>query len=412
MLLQVLALMGRVLVETFKSPLFVAIYMGLFLLVVWQYRRLYKMSASLFELKSNVYLRSALVSTLLGLLGCVLGSLLLVLLGIDLSNIAIGKLWLVAIVLMFLHPRFLCFAYAAGVLAICNLITGFPQLSIPQLMGLVAVLHMVESLLILLNGHLSPVPVYIKGNNAVRGGFNLQKFWPIPLVALVSAQAAYGPGGINMPDWWPLLKDYSQFTGNQTYNLLPVLAVLGYGEITTTRSPVARTRKSAWHLFLFSLLLLILTVMASRWSSLIWVTALFSPMGHEFVIWLGMREETNRQPIYIKPPAGVMILDVLPGTAAAKSNLQSRDIILCINGEQVYNYYNLQELLNYERGSARLEILRNGRTLHISFHYRSGEDTGIIPVPEENASKYLVVNQDSIFTIARKLWQRLTAWLQ
>lgn len=409
MLLQVLAMMGRVLVETFKSPLFVSIYLGLILLVIWQYRRLYKMSASLFAINNNVCLRSALVSTLLGLLGCVLGSLLLVLLGIDLSNIAIGLLWLVAIGLMFIHPRFLCFAYSAGVLAICNLLTGYPQLSIPQLMGLVAVLHMVESLLILLNGHLSPVPVYIKSDGAVGGGFNLQKFWPIPLVAMVSVQAVYNPG-INMPDWWPLLKDYAQFSVNQTYSLIPVLAVLGYGEITTTRSPADRTRKSAWHLFLFSLMLLILTVMAARWSPLIWVIALFSPVGHEFVIWLGMREETNRQPIYIKPPAGVMILDVLPGTAAAKSNLQSRDIILCVNREQIYSYHNLQELLNYGRGFVRLEILRNGRTLHISLQYRNVGDIGIIPVPEEDANKYLIINQDSIFTIARKLWRRLTKW--
>lgn len=412
MLLQVVAVMGRVLVETFESPLFVSIYLGLFLLITWQYRRLYKMSEGLFALKNNGYLRSAMVSALLGLLGCIAGSLLLVFLGIDLSNIAIGELWLAAIILMFIHPRFLCFAYAAGVLAICNLLTGYPQLSILQLMGLVAVLHMVESLLILLNGHLSPVPVYVQSNNRVVGGFNLQKFWPIPLVAMVSVHAAYGSGGINMPDWWPLLKEYSHFSVNQIYSfhpdsLLPVLAVLGYGEITTTRSPAGRTRKSAWRLFVYSLLLLILTIAAARLRSLIWVIALFSPVGHEFVIWLGMREENNRQPVYIKPPAGVMILDVLPGTAAAKCNLYSRDIIICINGEQVYGYNNLKELLNYGRGSARLEVIRNGRTLHTTLHYRNHDNPGIIPVPEADADKYLVVNQDSIFTIVRKLWRRI-----
>jgi hypothetical protein len=120
-----------------------------------------------------------------------------------------------------------------------------------------------------------------------------------------------------------------------------------------------------------------------------------------------MREENNRQPIYVKPPAGIMILDVLPGTAAAKCNIQSRDIIMCVNGEQVYNYKNLKELLIYGRGSARLEMIRNGRTLHTAFHYRINEDTGIIPVPEEDINKFLVVNQDSIFTIARKLWHKL-----
>ncbi|MGI5921368.1 MAG: PDZ domain-containing protein [Syntrophomonadaceae bacterium] len=410
MLLQVLTMMGRVLVETFTSPLFVSIYLGLFLLVAWQYRRLYRISEDLFDYKSSVYLRSALASALFGLVGCLVGSLLLVLLGIDLANIGIGELWLVAVLLMFIHPRFLCFAYASGVLAVMNLLFGYPQLSIVQLMGLVAILHMVESLLILLNGHLSPVPVYVKSQDMIRGGFNLQKFWPLPLVAMVSVQAIYGSGGLNMPDWWPLLKDYAQFTADQTYSLLPVMAMLGYGEITTTRTPAARVRKSAWHLFLFSLSLLILTIMASRWAALTWVIALFGPVGHELVIWLGMREETNRQPIYTNPPSGVMILDVVPGTPAFRAGLASRDIILEVNGEQVYSYFNLEQLLHYGSGASHMKVFRGGKFLYITCYNRGNEKVGIIPVPDGYTGRYLETNQDGIFAIARKLWKRIKFW--
>lgn len=397
--------------ETFKSPFFIMLYLAVFVLVVWQYKRLYKMSETLFNIKNTAYLRSALVSALLGLVGCGLGSILLVLLGIDLANIAINQLWIVAIILMFIQPRFLCFAYAAGVLSLAHLIIGYPELSIPQLMGLVAALHMVESLLILLNGHLSPVPIYVHKHDYVRGGFNLQKFWPIPLVALVSINSVYNTGGLNMPDWWPLLKDYSQFSSNQMYSLIPVLAVLGYGDITTTRTPSQKTRRSAWHLFLFSVLLMILAILASRWYILVWAVALFSPLGHELVIWLGIREENNRQPIYIMPVAGVMILDVVPGSPAAKCGLKSRDIIVSINGEPVGNYNTLNELLKYSPSFLRLKIQRGAKTLKLTFNSSAESNTGIIPVPAGQSDKYLIMSQDSIFAWGRGLWRRLKAKL-
>jgi hypothetical protein len=172
--------MGRVLVNTLTSPSFLLIYLLLFGLVTWQYRRLQMMSEPLLQGRKNIYFRSALVSSLLGLLGGILGSILLVFLGVDLTEMGISQLWMVAILLMLIKPRFLCFAYAAGILSISNLLFSYPDINIPQLMGLVAVLHLVESLLILLNGSYSPFPVYIKKAGSIRGGFNLQLFWQIP----------------------------------------------------------------------------------------------------------------------------------------------------------------------------------------------------------------------------------------
>jgi Trypsin-like serine proteases, typically periplasmic, contain C-terminal PDZ domain len=402
--------MGRVLANTLTSPSFILIYFLLVGLITWQYWRLQNMSEPLLRGRRNMYLRAALVSSLLGLLGGIIGSVLLVFLGVNLSGIAVSYLWLAAVLLMLIKPRFLCFAYAAGVLSISNLLFGYPVLNIPQLMGLVAVLHLVESLLILLNGTFSPFPVYIKKDGYLRGGFNLQLFWPIPLVALVSMGWFDIPGAIVAPKWWPLLQNYSQFTSDQAYALVPILAMLGYGEISTAQTPGQATRKSALHLSLFSLSLLLLSVMAVHYPLVLPILALYSPLGHELVIWVGMRTE-NRAPVYVPPEQGVMILDVLPGTPAQHQGLKSRDIILTINGESVNRFEALQELLLHMPGEIVMKINREERTITRRFRRAREEDLGIIPVPQPQEGYYLTVNKDGIFSIAAAIWRRIRKYV-
>ena len=404
--LAILTEMGRVMVENLTSPSFLLIYLVLFALVAFQYRRLQNMSEDLIPGGRNIYLRAALVSCLLGILGGVLGSILLVFLGVDLAGIGITQLWLVAIVLMLIKPRFLCFAYAGGLLSISSLLFGYPAINIPQLIGLVAALHMVESLLILLNGANSPFPVYVLKNGALRGGFNLQRFWPIPLVALINANFSDTSGGIITPAWWPILHSYSQFTPDQTYALLPILAILGYGEICTTKPPRQAVTQSSLHLFLFSLALMLLAVLSARWAAFLPLAAVFSPLGHELVIWIGMRAE-NRPSIYTAPAQGVMILDVLPGSQAARAGLKSHDIIVSMDGEPVNSHASLQESWGKIRGERDLLVHRDDRTITVRAASGAHRELGIVPVPDSQTDRYYSISEDNIFMAVSRLWRRI-----
>jgi hypothetical protein len=406
MVLSILGEIGRVLVDNLTSPSFLLIYLALFGLVTWQYRRLQKLSEFLIPGRKKIYLRSALVSTMLGIMGGILGSVLLIFLGIDLAGIGISQLWLMAIILMLIQPRFLCFAYGAGLLSLSNLLFAYPDINIPQLMGLVAVLHLVESLLILVNGSYSPLPVYIKKNGQLRGGFNLQLFWPIPLVALLGVGYIDPMSGISMPDWWPLLRDSARFTEGQTYALLPIMAVLGYGEISTTQTPYQTTRKSSRHLFLFSLVLLFLAILASRWALFLPLAAIFSPLGHELVIWLGMRAE-NRVPIYVPSKRGIRVLEVLPGSPVHRAGVRSRDVILTLNGAMTNHFSVLQELSGYGYQDIVLEIKRGEKIFKLLLPGGTNQDLGIIPVPENNAPRYLTMSDDGIFCTAQRIWKRI-----
>ena len=131
-ILMLLALMGQKLLEIIVTPLFLGIYLLLFVLVAWQYKRLEDMSGKLLNTTRRSYLGAALVSTLLGLAGGLLGSVLLILVGIDLLSVGIIYLWIVALLLMFINQRFLCFAYAGGLLSLLSLLLGYPDIDIPN----------------------------------------------------------------------------------------------------------------------------------------------------------------------------------------------------------------------------------------------------------------------------------------
>lgn len=399
--------MGQVFRDTFTSPLFITIYLLLLFIVCWQYRRLEDISHSLLNYSRQQYLQAALLSTVLGLLGGWLGSILLILIGIDLNHLGIMYLWVIAVLLMLVNPRFLCFAYAGGILSLFSLFTGYPDINIAQLMGLIAILHIMESILIMLNGSFHPVPIYLKRGDQLSGGFNLQNFWPIPLMALLGSGVADPATGITMPDWWPLIKDYNSFDYGRNYILVPVLAILGYGEITSTSTPKQRVKKSAKNLFLFSLILLLLSILASRWTQLTLAAALFSPLGHEFIIWLGMREESTRKPLYIKPPRGIMVLDVKTASLASRAGIRSGDIIMSINDEPVNEYYALQELLSWGFRRLKLDIIRNNQPIKLYINRPPTQELGIIPVPEKPTAKHLILNDDNIFELLRQMARKL-----
>ncbi|MBO8159016.1 hypothetical protein [Thermosyntropha sp.] len=296
-------LLGQVVKNLFTSPLFLIIYILLLILIIWQYFRLTSektdesgfSSRLIFLIREPSPILKGIMSAFCGFLGGIAGSFLLIIIGIDLASIGIVQLWIAAVILMLINPRYLCFAYAGGAVALISLITGYPDINIPHLMALVAVLHLVESMLIYFNGAFGPVSVKVNKEGILREGFNLQKFWPLPLMVLMSTGYNQFSWVSLMPDWWPLLPGYAgDFARSLDYQILPVLAVLGYGEITTVDSPQERCKKSSKRLLVFSLLLLSFSFLAAKWQFFMPVLVFFSPLGHEFIIWLGMKEEGDK----------------------------------------------------------------------------------------------------------------------
>lgn len=275
--------MGRVWWQAISSPLFIALYIVIFLLISWSYGRRSPRD------KWREMLWPAVLSVLSGLCGGILGSTLLVVVGIDVHNISILALWLIALFLAMIHPRLICFSYAGGLLSLYYLGTAHSAACVPQIIGLIAILHLIESGLILIDGSTQPgrVSIAVGGQNV--SGFHLQRFWPLLLVITCTSTAGVGS---TMPDWWPLLKCHPADSCGGFYVMLPVLAILGYGETATRVTPRLTVLRSARNLGFYSLILLALALLAAAFPWLNWLAAIFAPLGHEAVIWLGQRSQT------------------------------------------------------------------------------------------------------------------------
>jgi hypothetical protein len=393
--IQIILLIGK----TFASALFSPFFLLMIFLVGWQYKRIQRGNSGTPGEQNRRYLRSTLVATLTGIIGGVLGSILMVVAGIDLAGIGFQYLFVLALLMMLISPRFICFAYAGGILSLCHLTLGFPQIDVAHVMGLVAILHMVESMLILTTGHVDPVPVYVtRSTGEVVGGFNLQKFWPIPLVAVMSAGMVSG-------GWWSLVGEHSNSAFNIYAGMVPVLAILGYGEVTTTAPPARRTRISACYLAMFSVILFSLALLGSHHPSLLFLPALFGPLGHEMTIAIGQRAELTRPPLYVQPREGVMVLDVARGSQAHRAGLQSLDVILAVNGIPIGSGREFQQALNNARMSVLISCLRGGKRLNLQLVRNGYQELGLILVPEAERALSPVPRHAGF-------WSGLTAWMK
>lgn len=377
------------LLDTLASVILNPLFILVVAIVALQYSRMAKVRERFFGLKPRGLWRDVLAATLFGILGGIVASYLMLVVGLTLSGSGLMYLWPLAILLMLIDARLLCFAYAGGILALVSLAFGWPNVSVPQVLGLVAILHMVEALLIFFSGHLGAMPTFLKNTQGkVVGGFALQKFWPIPLAALVVAGTNNVPNG--MPEWWPMFR--TGLDGNieyLVYTLLPVVAGLGYGDLAAARSPKQKGRISAGILALYSLALLALAVLADQSKLMAVLAALFSPLGHELVIFIGKKMEMGRS-TYQPPSRGVKILDVVPGYPAWKSGLRSGDIILEVNGMEVNSRQGLEFALGiYQNPQLTFYSEKEKAVTREGVHM--GEETmlGLLPVPEGNEESFM-----------------------
>lgn len=371
-------------------------------LVALQYRKIAKNRERLFGIRGDTVVKDTLVATGFGLAGGLVASLLLVITGVNLTSLGISWLWGLALLLMLINPRFLCFSYSGGIIALTNLIFGVPDIDVPQLMGLIAILHLIESLLIYFSGHVGATPMYTKtADGRLVGGFTLQKFWPLPVVAIAILELPEALGYSMlppMPEWWPAIRFGQYLSINSVGVLIPLIVGLGYGDIALAHTPAEKSRMSARHLSIYSMVLLGLAILASRYTIFNIIAALFAPLGHEAVIFIGQRTEKLGRPLYVPPNQGVKVLEAVTNTPARKAGISSGDIIYTINGYSVNSKTDIETILLSDPRYVEIQFIagKNNHWKRVSFSLQRLEQLGIIPVPEGNETVYTEFKNQSL----------------
>lgn len=441
---------SQIFMTTFMVALFMPIFWVVLFLVYMQYRRLAATEEKLFGRSINNVGRQMLFSITLGALGGFAASAILIFMGLSLEQIGLYFIWPVALLLLLINPRYLCFSYAGGIVAVVVLLTRhvllplFPYLEqnvvvesllrihIPALLVLIGLLHLAEALLIYVGGHWGSSPIYLKKEDGnVVGAFALQRFWPLPLVALLVAVVAQTDvAGVSMPDWWPILESTLHPGENQglQYMVIPVAAGLGYADMALSSTPRERTIFSARWLAVYSVILLIVAVGSEFLSWLVLPGVLFAPLGHELLILFGKKKEDSLPPRFQMPATGVPLMMVLPDSPAYLAGLLGDDLILRINGEGIADNHELVQKIEESYFMVLVEGVRDGEPFSVIFKkstataaeakdsfqtglkshdsvsllHRSAK-LGLIPVPASDSPVYLEVRKPDPLGRLRRL---------
>ena len=245
----------------------------------------------------------------LGLFGGACASVLLLLIGCSIDYTVIPYLWVMILLLLSIRRRFVCIAYASGLLVCVQFFLGlfhleqYVSLDARSLLMMVAILHVTEAFLVWISGTMLAKAVYSRdksGNTTI--GIHLNMTWLIPIVIPVLLQdqveiQQLQYGCLVMPEWWPLFDNLKE-QDRTLYQLTPMLATIGYRDFSVCGMEHQQTRKTAVLLLCYSLLLSGMVFLSRQHVPLLPMAASFCVLGHEAMLRFGqktMRKYTHEK---------------------------------------------------------------------------------------------------------------------
>lgn len=289
-------------------------------------------------------------SIFFGMIGGLIATVIFIYLQVYLVPIDFIYIFVVTILLSLIDTRFVCFAYGGSIVVLLNLIFGFPDIDRYDLMQLVAVLHMVEALLIALNGdYQRRVTNFTLGYNNV-GGYIFSRIWPLPLVL---------------------------FIGDTMIKPITITALLNYGDFTVSNYPKDKTIKSGIVLFIYGLVLLVIT----RLNINPYLAPAVAIIGHEFIIHINKYREKARIPLFVEPAEGVRVLDVKQRSVAKKIGISKGDIILRINETPINDEKDLKDIEDINHNIYKIKYFNIKKGIVIKIYKGKRKTLGIISLP-------------------------------
>lgn len=370
----------------------------------------------------NSTLELTISQVVLGILAGTLGSVILSYLGVIFDeNSMIFLIFIISIALMFVNPRFICFAYSGAILGALSLILSeishlnnglglnifglnvenldFLKIDITALMTLVAVLHFVEGILVIIDGKTGALPVFTNREDKVIGGFALKRYWALPIALFIMFKdpALQGAGEqVAMPDWWPLVKTSisMDILKNAVLGLTAFYGVIGYSTVTFTKDKREKTLTSGVLIIIYSLMLFAITQLARFGVGFKILTLAFAPLAHEGMLKLQKYIEMAGTPKYVSSENGIMVLEVAPNSPAHEMGIKSGDLLVEINNKKISSEDDIFSGINEaSSGFIWFKIKRKAdKLIELNYNKMAPEKKlGIVFVPMNIPSSSMVV---------------------
>ena len=370
-------------------------------LVVLQSRQLQKQQQRMFGAVSYSIRDQLLKAIWYGLIGGFLASSMMTIFGITLNHLGFAYLWPVAVILMMFNARFLCFAYAGGLVGASSVLFGWPSVDVPQLLAFVGILHLTESVLIYISRDYGVVPFVVKLPNGRHvGAYFIQNLWPLPLIAL-NATAIPADQLVSLfafPDWWPMLPTEITIPDAHqiAYAALPVVAALGYSDMAIANEPNAKRKRSSVGLAIYSVGLIAMALLSAETTSLQLFAALCAPLGHELLIQKENEREMSGEPLFVHPDRGVRLLATVADSPAQKAGLKGGDVVTRLNDHYIGDAMDMEKAVRVPCGNRIVEYLRDGKLYRCHLTGEIGDPYGLILVPHGNETKYAHLEAEGV----------------
>lgn len=339
-------------------------YIGIVLVVYLQIQNNAQLEESWLGIIRNPVTTQLYYALLYGLIGGLVVSFIILLLGITIDYEFMLLVWITSLVLMLFNYHYLCPSYSIGLISMVSLIFGWPKTHVPSLIVLAGILHLIESVLILIDGARDSIPVYIEHYRFTpAGAYLMRKMWPIPLATITT------PGQI----------------------MFPIVAVLIYEDEAITQTPHRRTRESGFWTAVYGLTILILAIISYRIKWMAYIATLATLFLHELLIIWNKKGQHVGKPAFVAPWRGIRVLEVLPESVGHIMGIKHGDIILGINGRQINSEAMLNEILEDCPSQIWVRVLRGERnTIELEYKdYEGGvRDLGVIIIPRTTGRNY------------------------
>jgi hypothetical protein len=354
----------------------------------------------------------------IGIFAGVLASIAITFLGVAFDgNSAVYLIFLISIFFMFWKPKYICFAYSGAVLGFIslfleliskvyagvklNILGGSINLSdvnvlkvdIGGLMTVVAVLHIIEGLLVMIDGTRGAIPVFTNRDEKIIGGFALRRNWvlPVALFFIISNASSLGAThNVATPDWWPLIKSspVTRMAKDAAVSLFAYFGVIGYSTVTFTKNKSEKVVSSGIGILLYGIALLAAAQLAPLGYMYQLLVVVFAPLAHEIMLNIQRYMEVNGTPKYMSTEEGIMVLEVAPNSPASEMGIKSGDMLVEVNSRKIEDEHDILSASKQGQGYISFKLRRGLNRFHeVSYNKLNSEKRlGIVFVPK-NAPK-------------------------
>lgn len=259
-----------------------------------------------------------------------------------------------------------------------NLFAQMDTAIIPGAAFLTGLLLLAEGLLVFKNASQHTSPKLIRSKRGMNMGVHESKrLWMVPLLFLIPADVLSVPF-----DFWPVVP-----IGQSTFTFLFIPYWIGFGSQIRSVHPSLGIKGQGKQVIWLGVLVTLIGAAGFWFEPAVIVAMGIALIGRLLISMVHYYQDSGQTYYFSKNHSGIVILDIIPGTAAEKMKLKIGEVIKTVNGIPVQNEQQYYEALQKNRAFCRLEVIDdNGENRFVSRALYEGEhhELGIITFGNEN----------------------------